>query len=213
MYFSTDPLVQPAACASSLETEAGDGTRGVGLLSMKQKFPHGKFWNHMPNKGTGMAYNNQDGWTNLPCTKHNGYCGTSRQTCNGYAPNGQEVSYQCWGFADKLGHDVSGQDPQKHDTAGNGWKKLYYKDSLNSLKAGDILRYNKNGNSALAHSIYVTAVSGDTITYADCNYDGTCVIRWDQKISKSTVRNWFVFCLSAPAAAGTSPPADAAASA
>ncbi len=174
--------------------------RSMGLANLREKFPHGKYWNHMPNLGTGMQYNNQDGWTETPCPKHNGYCGTAKQTCNGYAPEGKELSYQCWGYADKLGHDVSGFDPQSHGETG-GWVKLYYKASLDDLKAGDIVRFNKYGNSSYAHSIYVTAVSGDTVTYSDCNYDGTCVIRWDQTISRSTLRSWFVFLLKAPAEA------------
>ena len=171
--------------------------RGATLTTMRQKFPHGKYWNHMPYKGCGMKYNNQDGWTEIPCPKHNNYCGTSMQSCNGYAPNGKELSYQCWGYADKLGHDVTGRDPQNLEQA-YGWKKLWTSGSLNALKAGDIIRFNRYGNSKLAHSIYVTAVNGDTITYTDCNYDGTCVIRWGQTISKSTIKSQFVFLLSAP---------------
>ncbi|MBO4419731.1 MAG: S-layer homology domain-containing protein [Oscillospiraceae bacterium] len=178
--------------------------KGMGLIGVRQKFPHGKYWNHMPDLGTGMEFNNQDGWTEIPCPKHNGYCGTSKQSCNGYAPEGEELSYQCWGYADKLGHDVSGCDPQKL-SEGDSWKKLYYKASLNNLKAGDIIRFNRYGNSKYAHTIYVTAVSGDTITYTDCNFDGSCVIRWDQTISLSTVRSWFVFLLCAPAAATVEP--------
>ena len=188
----------PASDLGDVLVPAGE-TRGMGLVNVREKFPHGKYWNHMPNLGCGMKYNNQDGWTETPCPKHNGYCGTAKQSCNGYAPEGKELSYQCWGYADKLGHDVSGYDPQNLE---NGpWTKLYYKASLDGLKAGDIVRYNKNGNSSYAHSIYVTAVSGDTVTYSDCNYDGTCVIRWNQTISKSTLRTWFVFLLKAPAEA------------
>lgn len=176
---------------------------GMSISSLKQKFPHGKYWNHMPKRGCGMTYNNQNGWTSQACYKHNNYCGTSMQTCNGYAPNGKELSYQCWGFADKLGYDATGYDPQNYNSSSYGWKRLYYSSSLNSLKAGDIIRYNKNGNSSYAHSIYVTAVSGDTITYADCNYDGTCIIRWGQTISKSTVKAWFVFLMVAPSASSS----------
>ena len=179
-------------------------TQGLGLIGVRQKFPAGKYWNHMPSLGCGMEYNNQDGWTDIPCPKHNGYCGTARQSCNGYAPDGEELSYQCWGYADKLGYDVSGFDPQRHGEP-DGWVKLYYKASLNDLKAGDIVRFNKYGNSTYAHSIYVTKVDGDTVTYSDCNYDGTCVIRWDQTISKSTLRSWFVFLLQAPTRAWEEP--------
>ncbi len=169
---------------------------GMSITSLREKFPHGKYWNHMPNRGTGMSYNNQNGWTELACPKHNNYCGTSMQTCNGYAPDGKELSYQCWGFADKLSYDATGDDPQKHDTAGCGWTRSSSRSSLSGLKAGDVIRYNKNGNSTYGHNIYVTAVSGDTITYADCNYNGTCVIRWGQTISRSTVYSWFVFLQS-----------------
>ena len=199
---STGALTEAPNRSSSLEEQPGDESCGMGLNALKQKFPHGKYWNHMPKKGTGMAYNNQDGWTNLPCTRHNNYCGTSLQTCNGYAPCGEELSYQCWGFADKLGHDLSGCDPSLCDQ-GNGWRKLLTASALDELKAGDIIRYNKGGS--IYHSIYVTGVDGDTVTYADCNYDGSCVIRWGQTVSKSTVRRGFVFMRSAPAAAGWEP--------
>ena len=184
--------------ASNLEdaAQSGGDEACATINDMRTKFPHGKYWNHMPQKGTGMTYNNQNGYTSIPCTKHNNYCGTSQQTCNGYAPNGKEIAYQCWGYADKLGHDVSGSDPENYEN--NGWSKLWYSSSVNNLKAGDIIRFNKNGSSAYAHSLYVTGVSGDTITYSDCNYDGTCVIRWGQTISKSTVKSWFVFLMTAP---------------
>ena len=177
---------------------ADSARRGATVTTMRQKFPHGKYWNHMPFRGCGMKYNNQDGWTDIPCPKHNDYCGTSNQTCNGYAPDGKELSYQCWGYADKLGYDVSGRDPQKE---GSGWKKLWTTSALKSLKAGDIIRFNRYGDPKLAHSLYVTAVNGDTITYTDCNYNGTCIIRWGQTVSKSTIRSQFVFLLSAPAPA------------
>ena len=201
---STGLVSEAPNAVSDLAKPAGEELCALSLTDAKQKFPHGKYWNHMPQRGTGMAYNKQDGWTNIPCTKHNNYCGTAYQTCNGYAPYGEEISYQCWGYADKLGHDISGRDPQNYNS-GSGWTKLWTSAALNNLKAGDIIRYNKNGNSTYAHSIYVTAVNGDTIVYSDCNYDGTCVIRWDQTISKSTVKRWFVFLLSAPSAAVMEP--------
>ncbi|MBR2789909.1 MAG: hypothetical protein IKD70_04755, partial [Eggerthellaceae bacterium] len=52
-------------------------------------------------------------------------------------------------------------------------------------------------------------VSGDTVTYTDCNYDGTCVIRWGQTISKSTLRSSFSYIRSAPSAAPVGSPAPA----
>ena len=172
--------------------------QGHTLTSLRQKFPHGKYWNHMPKKGTGPSYNNQNSYTSIPCTKHNNYCGTRYQTCNGFAPNGStEISWQCMGYAEKCGYDVTGRDP-------NNWTKYTSSSRLSSLKAGDIVRY-KYGK----HSIYITAVSGDTVTYTDCNYDGTCVIRWGQTISKSTLRSSFSYIRSAPSAAPVGSPAPA----
>ena len=193
-----------AALAAGMLCPLPADAAGMTFEALREKFPDGKYWNHMPNRGTGMSYNNQNGWTNQACYKHNNYCGTYLQTCNGYAPGGKELSYQCWGFADKLGYDASGRDPQNLSQA-YGWKKLWTSSSLSGLKAGDIVRFNKYGSSKYAHSIYVTAVSGNTVTYADCNYDGTCVIRWGQTIAKSTLKSWFVFLLSAPSAVGTAP--------
>ncbi len=210
MLHSIDLSTGVETLAPNLHSSLPDETAGdeiapqvLGLSGLKSKFPHGKYWNHMPNRGTGMSYNNQNGWTNQACYKHNNYCGTAYQTCNGYAPNGKELSYQCWGFADKLGYDATGRDPQNNPSS--GWTKLWYSSSLNSLKAGDIVRFNKNGSSAYAHSIYVTAVSGDTVTYADCNYNGTCIIRWGQTIARSTLKAWFVFLLKAPSALAPQP--------
>ena len=80
----------------------------------------------------------------------------------------------------KLGYDAYGSSPRS-------WTKLY---NMNSLKAGDIIRYN-------GHSIFVTAVSGSTITFGDCNYKGTCQIRWNVTTTKSAISN-FSYVLSAP---------------
>ena len=161
------------------------------IAVLRKKFPHGKYWNHSPKQGTGYDLTCQDRYTSTPCPKHNGYCGTSKQTCNGYAPNGHEISWQCMGYADKCGYDVTGYDPH-----GSKWK-LYEgqsaKIALDHLKPGDIIRY-KNGS----HSIYVTDVNNDIITYTDCNSDGACVIRWDATISKNDVLSTLSHIRSSP---------------
>lgn len=78
-------------------------------------------------------------------------------------------AWQCHGFACTLGYSLSGKDPYT-------WKKAY---NLNSLKPGDILRFNR------PHSIMVTAVNGSEITYVDCNWVGKNTVKWDQKIQKN----------------------------
>ena len=39
------------------------------LKSLAQKFPHGKYWNHI-----GSPDNNPDGYTSTPCTRHGSIC-------------------------------------------------------------------------------------------------------------------------------------------
>ena len=51
------------------------------------------------------------------------------------------------------------------------------------------------------HSIWVTAVNGDTITYADCNSDRQCKIMWGKTISKSEVAATLTNVYVAPYAA------------
>ena len=67
---------------------------------------------------------------------------------------------ECWGFADMLGYKVFGTKPST-------WKKVY---SINNVKKGDLIQYGSTNGSG--HTIFVTSVSGDTITFVDCNGNG-----------------------------------------
>ena len=164
---------------------------GLTLAELRAKFPAGKYWNHAGNPGTSSAVNNQDGWTNTPCPKHK-TVGTSEQTCNGFAPNGTQLSHQCMGYAEKLGYDATGYNPRNN---ANGWTTSTSTSALNNLKAGDIVRFQHGANP---HSIYITAVNGDTVTYTDCNSDGHCIIRWGVTMSISTLRSNLIHVRSAP---------------
>ena len=152
------------------------------LAGIKGKFPNGKFWNH-----SGPS-NNQDGVTTSACASHN-----NTNTCNAFNPNGSNLSWQCMGFAEKCGYDTSDYNPRDNK---NGWSTSTSSSAIDKLKAGDIVRYT---NSYGQHSIFVTGVNGDTVTYGDCN--GTsklCEIRWGATISKTTLKNSFVHLRSAP---------------
>jgi len=139
------------------------------LTALQQKFPHGKYWNG----------GNADSYTSSPCTHHNrsgrscshsacadgGYCCYYGNCgCNSFAN-----SIQCYGFANKLAYDYYGSVPT------SSWSTVK---NLNSLKAGDVIRYS-------GHSVWVTNVSGNTVTYADCNSDLQCKIRWNVQKNKS----------------------------
>ena len=81
---------------------------------------------------------------------------------------------QCHGWALMIGNDISGRSPRT-------WSTSY---TLDGVKAGDIIRYDGNNSG---HTIIVTHVSGDTITYADCNGNGgTNTVKWGSTVSKSS---------------------------
>ena len=164
-------------------------SRASSIAQLRQKYPAGKYWNHAGNPGTSNSVNNQDGYTSTPCPKH-GNVNTSSRTCNGFELNGTQFSWQCMGYAEKLGYETTGSNPRENK---NGWYTYTNSSALDTLKAGDIVRYKNNG-----HSIFVIGVNGDTVTYTDCNSDGHCIIRWDATISKSTLRSTFTYVRSAP---------------
>lgn len=161
------------AAADSSESHIPAST----LQYLKEKFPDGKYWNH-PNG----APNNPDGYSDTPCTHHesgscsayNGLCG-----CNLY-----NAAIQCHGFALKLANEC-------FDSNARYWKEVH---SIDGIKAGCIVRINGEDG----HSIFVTDVSGDTITYADCNIDHQCGIRWGAKISRSDLSRKLYYMLVSP---------------
>ncbi len=147
----------------------------VTLADLKAKYPHGKYWNG----------GNANTYTSTPCSHHGNCSYTGGCYCNNFKGH----AIQCMGFAYQLASLVYGGDPYAD------WTPNRSTSALDSLKAGDVVRYQNDG-----HSIFVTGVSGSTVTYADCNSDGHCIIRWDQTISKSTIKSTFTYVDSAPSA-------------
>lgn len=84
-------------------------------------------------------------------------------------------AWQCHGFACMLADKLTDTDPYT-------WSRVNH---FNSLKAGDIIRFTR------PHSILVTNVSGDTVTYVDCNWVAANTVRWDQTIQKSQLTSKF----------------------
>jgi len=182
------------------------------LAELKAKFPasvNGQptYWNHEAHEGEqeenqittskvtpptlpyggyspDLAWVDQNSYTIYPCSSGNTHNLSQQQpvndnqytiqTTDGYQKTG---AAQCHGFALKLGFDSSGSNPLSSpwSTAPNVSTYLN-----NNLKAGDIIRF-----PARPHSIFITAVSGDDVIYADCNEAGNCNIRWDVKTTKT----------------------------
>lgn len=132
-----------------------------------------------------LAYDEQGHYTLTPCHHPQ----DSGVNCNQYtvwnsAKNDYEKTgyAQCNGFAHKLGFDAYGTDPRGWTLPSN---LLSYIN--NDIKPGDIIRVKKW--SADDHTIFVTAVIGETIVFADCNSSGNCDIRWDATITKTYLRS------------------------
>lgn len=126
------------------------------LVSLVDRFPHGKYWNHVGSR------NNPDGITNTPCASHRN-CHWSENSCN---CNSFDKAIQCMGYAHKISYEITGVSPRKNYVKSRTLK-------ASSLRVGDIIRYRWDG-----HSICVTGVKGNKISFTDCNYIGRCQIRW-----------------------------------
>lgn len=167
----------PFCTADSVESHIPESTRQY----LMNKFPHGKYWNHPDG-----APNNPNGYSSKPCTHHesgscnsyDGYCG-----CNLF-----DYAIQCHGFALKLAYECYGSSARY-------WKEVH---SIDGIKAGCVVRMYTNYNNP--HTIFITDVSGDSITYADCNIDHQCGIRWNVKISRSELRGKLDYMLVSPGA-------------
>ena len=107
-----------------------------------------------------------------------------------------EFATECAGFARLMFYEYYGFSPNKLE-------KSY---DLNSLKPGDILRYDGNGTGSVGHEVWVLGVNGDNITVVECNWGGPNRVNWDRVMKKSDIYN-IQFIKSAPYAIGeaTSP--------
>ena len=153
-------------------------SRPLTLQELQKMYPHGAYWNHTGTTDNPLGYT----WT--PCYHHTGNCTYSGSCgCNSY----QGKAIQCMGFAYQLASLAYDCDPRSE------WSTNYSTSALDKLKAGDILRY-RNGS----HSIFITAVDGDVVTYADGNGDNRCQIQWGKTTTKATLKSSFTYVKTAP---------------
>lgn len=143
-----------SAVPVTFEAVAGDTM--TTLNTLVKQFPHGKYWNHVGKS------NNPDGVTSTACASHSRcHWGINRCNCNSF-----DNAIQCMGYAHKISYEITGVYPR------NNYQKIRTL-KASDLRVGDIIRYRWDG-----HSICVTGVSGNKISFTDCNYIGRCQIRW-----------------------------------
>lgn len=139
------------------------------ISTMKSVFPHGKYWNHSPGSSWGYTTITSTACSHHGSCNYNGSCG-----CNSY-----QSSIQCMGFAKYIGKRFFGSDV-------TSWAKSTNSSSMYFVKPGDYIRYG-------GHSVIVLTVSAnaDSITVAECNYNGKCIIRWGRSVSISDIKSDF----------------------
>ncbi len=93
----------------------------------------------------------------------------------------------CFGAANNMARHILNTDaPTSSGSAISGvsknWKITYGADAIDNLHAGDVVRYRGKGN--YDHSIYITKVDGDEVTYSEANYDWENSFRHGETISR-----------------------------
>ena len=146
---------------------------GLSLSELQKQFPAGAYWNHRTSAG-----NNPNGYTWYACDHGKGdRNGDGVYTdCNSYCGG-----WQCWAFARKVAALAY------NDKNVIYWDITY---DLDALKAGDIVQFGTS-DTGKGHTVWVTRVTDTTVTIADCNCDGTCVIRWNVTLSRSGFNKWY----------------------
>ena len=131
------------------------------LVALCKQYPDGKYWNHI-----GSAVNNPEGYTSVPCTHHKNGAGCSYARPAACECNYYNQAIQCMGYAYMIAEKIVGSNPRS-------WQKIK---TLNTadLRVGDVIRYYND-----THSITVTGVSGNKISYTGANWGGDCLIKWD----------------------------------
>ncbi len=137
------------------------------LKSLKEKYPNGYYWNHVGCR-VSKTQNVSGFVTNKPCNHEDEKDGIA-STCNYYIGRDKIKGYQCWGFASLLSDKIFGKA-----------KYRMHKD-FNKAKVGDHVRYKK-------HSVIILEKYKKYVIVAECNYGGTCAIKWGRKIKKSELK-------------------------
>ena len=175
-------------------------TRAVTQLTLEQlmaKYPSGKYWNHYVQNESQTTqalcdYGDEsfvEYVSDYPCDYHES--SSANNYTGGYSCNYYSNGFQCHGFAKWMAFEAYGS------RAGD-WEM----GSLSTLKPGDVVHYQGGGAGEVwGHWVFVTAVSGTTITVGECNWGGNCMINWGRSFDLAEAASYEIY--SAPYALGT----------
>ncbi len=103
-----------------------------------------------------------------------------------YKDNALYGGYECFGFANELATYIFGSFPTNSmsaATVNSGWSITYGGGAVDSLSVGDIVRYHY-------HSIFITAIDGDNIYYAQANVpSGTNKVTYNNHITRASLKS------------------------
>lgn len=140
------------------------------ISAEKSKFPNGKYWNHK-----GKTSYNDETYSNRPCDHLTETPKNKLECSKTMVENGINWG-QCYGFAYKLAKDIWGTTEFNTRNVDQSYEP----------KIGDNVRLEfpvetSSGTKYQEHSIFITGISGDRITFAECNGElEDCKIRWDR---------------------------------
>lgn len=112
---------------------------------------------------------------------------------------GFDGAWNCHGFALLVGNKICGYSARN-------WSRAY---DIDTIKPGDIIRYQQNSRrydpnnrknkkwADYGHTIVITKVSGNNVTYVDCNgvdpnKEPKNTVKWDRKTTKSYLKQLFL---------------------
>ncbi len=140
------------------------------LAALRQKFPHGKYWNH---KGVPASW---EAVTSTPCSHW-----TGAGWCNSYTGKSGQVfvsnqpAIQCLGFASMISDQLFGKDAPVRT----------FQD-FDKLRVGDHIRL-----TYAVHSMIVIEKGPDYVKVVEVNRDfSSCKIEWDRRIEKKDLEKF-----------------------
>lgn len=101
------------------------------------------------------------------------------------------LGWQCFGYANYLAKYIYGSFPTAKNvgsSVNSGWKITRDASAIDNLHVGDIVRYRYKSSYDINHSIFITAIDGNTVYYTDANSDSKNTVKWGNTTTKAALK-------------------------